>query len=95
MEIKLEFAEVSKGLYEAEFVATANFNLHLEREGTGLLVVKQRGVEKGEYSKAFMRGMNEGKKVFDYDFGALIYPKWIKIESGSKVVSGIVTFSEG
>lgn len=94
MEIKLEFAEVGNGLWEAEFVAVANFNVHLEREGVGSLVVKQRGVENGEYAEAFVKGAYEGKKVFDYDFGALIYPKWIKIESGSKVVSCTVTQAE-
>ena len=39
-------------------------------------------------------GVN-GRKVVDYDFGALVYPKWIKVVSGSEVVSASVNFNEG
>lgn len=94
MELKLEFTEVSKGLWVAEFVATANFNLHIEREKRGSLVVSQRGTDSGEYSTSFVKGEYEGSAIFDSDFGALVYPKWIKIESGSKVVSCTVTQAE-
>lgn len=31
--------------------------------------------------------------IFDYDFSALVYPKTIRIESGSEVLSGTVTES--
>ena len=96
MEVKLDFVETIEGKeWVAEFTATGNFNLHLERDNNGSLIVKQRGTENGEYATAFSRGMYEGKRVFDYDFGALVYPKWIRIESGSKVVSGTITLSEG
>ena len=35
----LEFVEVGNGLWEAEFQAPGNFNLHLEREKMGYIVV--------------------------------------------------------
>ena len=96
MEVKLDFVETIEGKeWVAEFTATGNFNLHLERETNGSLIVKQRGTETGEYAAAFVKGVYEGQRVFDYDFGALVYPKWIRIESGSKVVSGTITLSEG
>lgn len=78
----------------AEFEATSDFNLHLERKDTGSLVVSQSGVQGGAYSTAFVKGHYEGQAVIDYDFGALVYPKWIKVTSGSEVVNGIVTFAE-
>jgi len=37
----------------------------------------------------------QNKKVIDYDFGALVYPKWIKVVSGSEVVSASVNFNWG
>lgn len=94
MENQLEFTEVSKGLWEAEFVAVANFNLHIERAKRGSLVVSQRGTDSGEYATAFAKGEYEGAAIFDSDFGALVYPKWIKVESGSKVLSCTVTQAE-
>lgn len=78
----------------AEFEAPNHFNLHLERKGTGSLIVSQRGSESGEYAAAFVRGVYEGQIVIDYDFGALVYPKYIKVESGSEVLKSEVTFAE-
>ena len=77
--------------YVAEFEATADFNLHIEREENGVLELHQRGSEEGKYDFAWSAGIN-GRKVVDYDFGALVYPKWIKVVSGSEVVRGEVTF---
>ena len=39
--------------------------------------------------------MNDIQKVYDIDFGALVYPKWIKVVSGSEVLSASVNFNEG
>jgi hypothetical protein len=77
----------------AEFQATSNFNLHIERTGLGSIVVSQRGTDNGEYDTAFIETRYEGQRVFDCDFGALVFPKWIKVISGSEVIKGVVTFS--
>lgn len=77
----------------AEFEATSDFNLHLERANTSYVVVEQRGTAEGEYATAFAKGIYEGQRVVDYDFGALVYPKWIKVVSGSEIVKGEVTFA--
>lgn len=91
--MELVFTEVIEGKeWVAEFKATSDFNLHVEREEGSYLTLSQRGTENGEYVTAWARGMYEGKRVIDYDFGALIYPKWIKVTSGSKVLSATVTF---
>lgn len=91
--MELNFSKVGNEWVSAVKVE-GDFNLHLERKGTGSLIVSQRGSGSGEYALSFMRGMNEGKKVFDYDFGALVYPKFIKITSGSEVLNGVVTSDE-
>ena len=89
--MELNFTKVGNE-WVAEFEAPSDFNLHLERKGTGSLIVSQRGSGSGEYAAAFVKGVYEGQRVIDYDFGALIYPKWIKVTSGSEVLSATVTF---
>lgn len=89
--MELNFQKIENE-WVAEFQAPSNFNLHLERKERGAIVVMQRGTETGEYTEAFARGIYEGKRVFDYDFGALVYPKWIKVVSGCEVIKGVVTF---
>lgn len=76
----------------AEFIATDDFNLHIEGVVEGNVSVFQRGSESGNY--AFVK---EGTphpsyaNVYDYDFAALIYPKFIKVSCATEPTSGIVT----
>lgn len=92
--MELNFVETIEGKeWVAEFEVTSDFNLHLERVHGGSLVVSQRGTSSGEYAAAFAKGVYEGKRVIDHDFGALVYPKWIKVVSGSEVINAIVTFA--
>ena len=93
--MELNFVETIEGKeWVAEFEAPSDFNLHIERAKNGSLVVSQRGTSTGEYDAFFVKGMYEGAMVIDCDFGALVYPKWIKVTSGSKVLSAEVTFAE-
>lgn len=91
--MELTFEKVGNQ-YVAEFQAPSDFNLHIEREEIGVLEVHQRGSEEGKYDFAWSTGVS-GRKVVDYDFGALVYPKWIKVVSGSEVVKAFVTCSNG
>lgn len=77
--------------YEATFEASDNFNIHLEREEGGFVNVYQSGTQGGEYALAANWSDYEGGKVFDCDFGALVYPKYIKVTSRSKVNKAVVT----
>lgn len=81
--------------YVSEFKAPGDFNLHLERNGKGSLVLSQSGVEQGAYERFYSQNIEQGKTIFDRDFGALVYPKWIKVESSSEVVSASVNFNVG
>ena len=80
--------------YVAEFEATADFNIHIERTEQGTLEVYQRGTAEGEYDFAWSAGIG-ARKIIDYDFGALVYPKYIKVVSASEVLSASVNFNEG
>ena len=76
----------------AEFEAPSDFNLHIERENVAYINIMQRVTSNGAYDLAKNFSSNE---IFDYDFGALVYPKYIKVISGSEVVSASVNFNEG
>ena len=91
--MELTFEKVGNQ-YVAEFEAPSDFNLHIEREEIGVLEVHQRGSEEGKYDFAWSTGVS-GRKVVDYDFGALVYPKWIKVVRGSEVVNASVNFNVG
>lgn len=66
--------------FVAEFEATADFNLHIERNKGGdiLLYVRTQG---GGYDIVDDFGVQRHQGVIDYDCSALVYPKWIKIVS--------------
>lgn len=90
--MELIFTKTEEG-YVAEFEVASDFNLHLERVKAGLLRVFQRGCPEGQYEIVNTEGGTYAKEVYDRDFGALVYPKWIKVVSSNEVVRGEVTFS--
>lgn len=87
--MNLEFKQQNNGNYAAEVQVSGDFNIHIETKEKSTIAIYQRGSENGEYAVVTTF---QGKKVFDYDFGALVYPKYIKVVSGSEVVNGVVTF---
>lgn len=89
--MKLEFNKTNQNVYEAIFEATADFNIHLERESTGIFIIKQSGIVDGAFDDAFNLGIN-AREVIDCDFSALVYPKYIKVVSGSSILKAELTF---
>lgn len=79
------------GSFVAEFVATADFNLHIEKS-SGDFRIMQKTVENGLYDYIDGLYIPAGNPVIDYDFVASIYPKYIKIVSESEPTMAIVTF---
>lgn len=77
MEIKFEKLN---GLYVAEFEATSDFNLHIERNQRGAFTIAQRGTKQGKY--AYITDENYDDRVtIDVDMLGEIYPKYIKVTS--------------
>lgn len=66
--------------YVAEFKVDADFNIHIEQRG-GIVEMFQSSVEGGQYD--YVKALNASKfdSVIDTDCSALIYPKWIKLET--------------
>ena len=91
----MELSFVKEGSkYIAEFSATADFNLHLEREDGGLLYVSQRTSESGQYDSIKGGDFAPQDKVVDCDFVGVVYPKYIKIVSEVEPTLAVVTFAQ-
>lgn len=82
------------GKWVAEFEATADFNLHIERDEIKDLRLYQKGALNGNYEYVREQGYNAIRKTFDSDFSALVYPKWIKIVSEVQPTMAVVTFAQ-
>lgn len=73
------------------FEATSDFNLHIERDKGGFLFVSQRTTQSGEYDSTKDADFSGSDLIIDYDFSALVYPKYIKVSCATEPTSGIVT----
>ena len=81
--------------WEAEIKVTADFNLHIEGVREGNVSVFQRGTEMGGY--AYVREATPYPSVgtvYEHDFSAILYPKYIKIACATAPSLAVVT-SEG
>lgn len=77
--MELNFIKNENG-WVAEFEASADFNLHIDGVLEGNVQVYQRGTTSGGYS--LVRGATPYPtygKAYDFDFSALVYPKFIKV----------------
>lgn len=87
--MELTFNKNEKSDWVAEFEATGDFNLHLERDQKGTITILQKTYKDGEY--AFSNEFPYHYNNFDFDFAGLIYPKMIKVISDCEVLVGVVT----
>ena len=93
--MELVFSKTANGSWSSEFEATADFNMHLEGVVEGNVRVSQRGTSEGSY--ADVRGATpypSFSNVYDMDFSAIIYPKWIKVVCPNEPTMAVVTFAE-
>jgi hypothetical protein len=83
--------ELQGSYFIAEFEVTSDFNLHIEKDPIGQFIVYQRTAG-GAYDLVADFGKNKGDDpIIDYDFQALVYPKWIKIKSSVKPIIATIT----
>ena len=79
--------------YVASFAVTSDFNIHIEKSG-GRVVLFQSSIENGEYDYVSGATIADTDGVFDSDFTALIYPKYIKMVADVMPTKAVVTFAE-
>lgn len=90
--MELNFTKQAEG-YVAEFEATTDFNLHIEREGSSPLAIFHTSVEGSEYDSIDLSGYNNRKhKTIDIDYVSTIYPKWVKVVLQEPVINAVVTY---
>ena len=85
----MEFVK-KNGMYEAEFEATADFNLHIERKAGGRFLIYQKSVAHGQYAIVDNIGYHDHKDVIDITLWDLVYPKYIKVVSETEVTRAVV-----
>lgn len=92
MQQELEFTKVSEdsNIMVAEAVVNGDFNLHVEMVKSGKVIVSVSTVEGG---KKAIKGVgdvgNDG--VYDEDYDAIVYPKYVEVRTTSKVRVGYIT----
>ncbi len=82
--MELTFTQTNKKSWVAEFEASSDFNIHIERkDGVGRIRMQQRTSSKGDLAEVedFTAKNPDGEQVIDYDCPALIWPKTIRIVS--------------
>lgn len=88
----LTFQKVGKH-YEAQVEVTSDFNLHIERDTAGYLILQVRTTNSGRYDRVRDFNVANLDPVVDYDFSALVYPKTIRIESEVEPTMAEITFA--
>lgn len=91
--MEIIFTQVAENKWESEFTASADFNLHIEKEESGILLLQQRGSDSGKYDTVGGLKISPSDLVLDCDFAALVYPKYIKVISEVQPTLGVVTFN--
>lgn len=82
--MELTFTQTNKKSWVAEFEASSDFNIHIERkDGVGRIRMQQRTSSKGDLAEVedFTAKNPDGEQVIDYDCPALVWPKTIRIVS--------------
>jgi hypothetical protein len=90
----LKFTNVGEN-WVAEFSVTDDFNLHIEREESGYLIVNKRTTASGKYDSIKGSSFNYGDPVVDVDFSFPVYPKQIQVVSKVLPTMAVVTAGEG
>lgn len=93
MELNFTMNE-KNGSWESEFKVESDFNLHIEGVAEGNVRVGQRGTPSGKY--ADVRSATPYPSfsyAYDFDFSALVYPKWIKVVCPNEPEVAVVTFN--
>lgn len=80
--------------YIAEVEVASDFNLHIERETAGYLILKVRTSPTGKFDSIKGFKARENDQVIDYDFSALVYPKVLRILSEVNPTLAEITFAE-
>lgn len=79
-------------IWIAEVTVNGTFNMHLERKSSGMLHVFQRTTQEGYFAEVIIPyEVKAAGSIVDTDFDGLVFPKTIRINSYSEVITGTIT----
>ena len=82
--MELQFTKQG-GEWVAEFEATSDFNINLDRTNKGYFLIYQKGAADGTWATyPSYKNYKEAANI-DVDVTALMYPKYIKVVSQSEI----------
>lgn len=90
--MNVEFTKTGE-VYRGEFTVTSDFNIHIEKETAGDCCLYVKGVVDGQYASAVLPSNYLFNKIIDFDLSALVYPKYVLIQSDVPVDKCVVTMS--
>ena len=90
--MNVEFTKTGE-VYRGEFTVTSDFNIYIEKETAGDCVLYVKGVVDGQYASAVLPSNYLFNKIIDFDLSALVYPKYVLIQSDVPVGKCVVTMS--
>lgn len=89
--MEINFTKIGNN-YVSEFQAAGAFNLHIEGVAEGDIKVYQRTTDNGEFARVKESGpVALFNKVYDCDFSAAVYPKYIKVVCPERPAKAVVT----
>ena len=89
--MKLEFTKVDgTNAMVAQAVVNGDFNLHVEMVQGGKVVVSVSTVADGKKAIKGVGNVSDDG-VYDEDFDAIVYPKYVEIRTTSQVREGYIT----
>lgn len=80
--------------YVAEFEATSDFAIHIERNESGFLYMEQRSTSTGEYAATAEASFNYEARVIDTVIRGVIIPMHIRIKSKVMPTMAVVTYPQ-
>ena len=81
--------------YVATFEAPGDFALHIERDELGPVTIGTSTVQGADFALVDdFPTTARNKRVIDYDFAGVIYPKYIKVTSSTEPTLAVVTIAE-
>lgn len=75
----------------AEFKVESDFNLHIEGVKQGNISLFQRTTENGEYAYIHTAVTPTSGTIYDSDFSAILYPKYIRVSCATEPTLAVVT----
>lgn len=88
----LSFTQTAEGYWSASATVNGDFALHLERAASGTISINISSVAGAADQEKYI---TQSGFVYDQDFQALVYPKYVRIVSESQPISGSCFILDG